>query len=329
MASAALTLIRAHWPNAFITLMLPQHFTGLFEKDPRVNEVFGFSVVSGFYHRQVQRQTILKIRQGKYDLGVLLTNSFSSAYWFWQAGVRLRAGYRACWRHALLTHSIKFSSLRTKQHLVTTYNELVWALGAPRLDALPALFMSDEEKEQARAILHPEIRWIGFNTQAAYGPAKCWPQECFEELIVTLLKDRTIGVVLFGDKKSAPYISTLFSACQKRMTHAGERLLNLAGTTNLRQLMAAISVCQLFVSNDSGPMHLAAALNVPVVAIFGSTDPVVTGPLGRATILYKAVHCSPCFKRVCPIDFRCMHRIEVREVLNAIEQYISYRRTSL
>jgi heptosyltransferase-2 len=99
-----------------------------------------------------------------------------------------------------------------------------------------------------------------------------------------------------------------------------ERAVNLAGLTSIRELMALISVCTAFLTNDSGPMHLAAAMNIPLVALFGSTDEIVTGPYMHGEVIHKHVSCSPCFQRVCPIDFRCMKNIEVREVATAIKK---------
>jgi heptosyltransferase-2 len=116
-----------------------------------------------------------------------------------------------------------------------------------------------------------------------------------------------------GDRNGAPLVNDICSGFP-------ERVINLAGKTNLRELMALIQSCSIILTNDSGPMHIAAAFDIPLLALFGSTNDTTTGPYGKhAKVIHKHVECSPCYKRVCPIDFRCMKRIEVDEVYQELQ----------
>jgi heptosyltransferase-2 len=126
-------------------------------------------------------------------------------------------------------------------------------------------------------------------------------------------------VVYFGDQAGATLVNEI---CHQLPT---DRVINLAGKTSLRELLAFINCCSYFLTNDSGPMHIAAALKIPLLALFGSTDNTRTGPYLNGKVLHKHVECSPCYKRVCPIDFRCMKRIEVDEVYQELQALIAER----
>ena len=149
---------------------------------------------------------------------------------------------------------------------------------------------------------------VGINPGANQGSAKCWLPERFREVAQRLLRNKNISVVFFGDKATA---SLLKEICQGLPS----RVVNLAGLTSIRELASLISICDLLLTNDSGPMHMASALGTPIVALFGSTNEIVTGPYRKGKVIHKHVECSPCYQRTCPIDFRCMKGIEAEEVL--------------
>jgi len=152
---------------------------------------------------------------------------------------------------------------------------------------------------------------IGINPGAAYGTAKCWLPDRFIEITKKILELPHTYVIYFGDAAASPLIKTLAEPFS-------ERVINMAAKTSLRELMALIHCCSAFLTNDSGPMHIAAALKTPLLALFGSTSEIKTGPYLKGRVIHKNVECSPCYKRVCPIDFRCMKRIEVSEVYNEL-----------
>ncbi len=327
MATPILADLREKFPSASITVMCKHSLCELLREDPSVDEVFCFTRPSGFLRRAENRSIIEKLKKGHYDLGVLLTHSFSSAWWFFRGGVKERLGYSGNLRKWLLTQSLKFPKMTDHQHLVLTYKHLLTPLGIPVSDTPPQLFLKDEEIEEARKRLlthgiGPQTTLIGINPGAAYGSAKCWLPDRFRAVAKKLIQNPDYHVIFLGD--------TSHSSLVKEICHdLGPKVINAAGTTSLRQLMALISCCRLLLTNDSGPMHIADALKTPVVALFGSTSEILTGPYQAGTVIHKHVSCSPCFKRVCPIDFRCMKQIETDEVLTAIANVLKNSKLSL
>ena len=159
---------------------------------------------------------------------------------------------------------------------------------------------------------------VGINPGATYGSAKCWLPERFREVTKRLLEQEDVYVVYFGDQATSSLVKEI---CQGLPA----RVINVAGLTSIRELAALIKLCDVLLTNDSGPMHIAAAVGTPLVALFGSTNEVVTGPYKTGKVIHKHVECSPCYQRVCPIDFRCMKRIEADEVLAAIHEALKLR----
>lgn len=321
MATPVLAELRNKWPQSKITAMCQANVAPLLKNDPHIDEIFSYRRPSGWIHRSQHLDIIERLRQGEYDLGILLTNSFSSAWWFWRGHVKNRVGYAGNLRSFLLNKAPSYPRNKETQHLVVTYKMLLESMGIPVTDIPPQLYISNEEKEAAEHILvRSEIdprnsTIVGINPGAAYGSAKCWLPERFVEVTQRLLEDPTVNVLFFGDQAGAPLVSQI---CQ----HMPSRVINLAGKTSIRELMSLIQKCTVFLTNDSGPMHIAAALNVPLVALFGSTNAVKTGPLPMGEVIQKKVSCSPCYKRICPIDFRCMKGIEVNEVYAALRKVI-------
>ena len=318
MATPILSDVRKAFPKASITAMCRIGVCHLLEKDPDINEIFCFSKASGFNRRDSHRDLIEKIRRGKYDLGILLTNSFSSSWWFYRGSVTYRIGYRGNFRGFLLTHLFDPPSQLRKQHLSKTYKMLLSVLGIPVSKTAPRLYLTNQEIQGAKELLKQQGMQesdilIGINPAAAYGTAKCWLPDRFVEVAHKLLQNQKIHLVFFGDQESVPLIKSICRTLPARV-------INLAGLTSLRELASLISLCRVFLSNDSGPMHIADALGVPVVALFGSTNEIVTGPFSKARVIHKHVACSPCYKRTCPIDFRCMKAIEVEEVYQQVLQ---------
>ncbi len=328
MATPILSDLRTAFPKAHITAMCRSPICELLKEAPEIDELFCFSKASGFGRRSEKRSVIEKLRQGKFDLGILLTHSFSSAWWFWQGKIARRIGYDCNGRKLLLTDSISLPNEIQKQHLVVTYKMLLELVGIPISETPPRLYLADKEIEEAKHLLMqrgiPEGSIvIGINPGATYGSAKCWLPERFREVAERLLKDQDVYLVFFGDQATSTLVREI---CQG----LSSRVVNLAGTTSLRQLASLISLCDVLLTNDSGPMHIADALNTPIVALFGSTSEVVTGPYrSSGTVIHKHVDCSPCYQRTCPIDFRCMKRIEADEVYNAIQKTIRPKRSKL
>lgn len=309
MATPVLIELRRRFSDASITAMCTSSIAELLKCDPSVDEILSFS-----YHN-LHHDEIEKIRQGNYDLGVLLPNSFSSAWCFWLGRVPRRLGYAGNWRSWLLTD--KMEPPETRLHQVEFYKYLLQPLGIPMSETAPRLTLRDTEKAAAKQLLFDRgyregQPLYGINPGAAFGPAKCWPADRYRALAKRLLENPKNFVVFFGDAPS--------------QIHDGlsDRAINFSGSTNLRELSSLIQCCDVLISNDSGPMHIGAALGTPIVALFGSTDDSATGPWGqKGAVISKHVSCSPCFKRTCPKDFRCMLEISVDEVVQkAIESRI-------
>jgi heptosyltransferase-2 len=312
MATPVLTDLRTAFPDASITAMCCTPTCELLQTDPTIDELFCFTKpLNKFLRRQERRNIIAKLEKSKFDIALLLTNSFSSAWWCWQANIPRRIGYAAHFRTFLLTDAMKKPQ---KMHQVDQYKHLLSALSIPTPSTTkPRLFVDTQEEKKTKLLLYQrgfieKKKLIGINPAAAYGTAKCWPPKRFRELALALAKE--YFVILLGD---ASTFSLVRNICKGLPSH----VLNLAGVTSLRELACLIKACDLFITNDSGPMHIAAAFGTPLIALFGSTDDSMTGPYGqKEAVINKHIPCSPCFKRTCPIHhLRCMTEISVEEVL--------------
>ena len=209
-------------------------------------------------------------------------------------------------------------------HQLREYLHLATALGASPEPLAPQLFVTPEEIEAAKEKFGLEkitAPIFGLNPGAEYGPAKRWPAEKFIAAAKEIQQQTNCIWLMFGGKNDAAITSQIVS----QLPSANSHLLNLAGQTSLRELMALLKLCRVLLTNDTGPMHVAAALGTPVVVPFGSTSPELTGPIFSpvAKILKSDAPCSPCFLRECPIDFRCMNDITVERVVEAVLRVIS------
>lgn len=321
MATPILTDLRHQWPEAKITVMCQGSLGTVIQEDPHINEVFSFRRPKNWLCRQVYQDIVVPLKTGHFDLGILMTNSFSSAYWFWRGHVQNRIGYVDHGRSLLLDYPIPFPEQRKTQHLVLTYKMLLEPLGIPVSKTSPCLYVTPQEQQAAREKLAScgvefSDLLVGVNPGAAYGSAKCWLPERFNQLSQRLLDYPNLKIAFFGDKGGAPLVQAICS------TLPPDRVIDLAGKTTLRELIALIQTCHLFLTNDSGPMHVASALGIPLIALFGSTSDIATGPYRGGRVIHKHVPCSPCYRRECPIDFRCMTRIEVQEVYQEMQVFL-------
>jgi heptosyltransferase-2 len=322
MATPVLADLRQKYPSAKITAMCQSGIAPLLSKDPNINELYSYKRPSGWIRRSQHGEIIEAIRLGEYDLGVLLTNSFSSAWWFWRGHVKRRLGYVGNLRSLLLTDAVQLPPQIKTQHLVTTYKMVLEPLNIPVSNNDPQIYLTDDERQNAKDLLVDHgipvgsATILGINPGAAYGSAKCWLPESYLAVTQKMLLHQNLYVVYFGDPAGASLVNEI---CAKI---PNTRVINLAGKTSLRELLSLISYCTIFLTNDSGPMHVASALGIPLLALFGSTDDTRTGPYKNGKVIHKHVECSPCYKRVCPIDFKCMKRIGVDEVYHQLQLLI-------
>ncbi len=304
-----------------------------------------------------------RVREQLFDVALILTNSPRSALEAWLARIPHRIGYARPWRNGFLTQAIpprperlemrKRSSREIRglvaaaasavpidhrppaiahpqAHQVREYLRLVAALGANPDPVLPFLYVTADEVEAIRRqfALDAARRWLGLIPGAEYGPAKRWPEGHFIAAAGELQRRVGCGIVIFGSQADMP----LARAIESAIGHPPSPVRNLAGRTSLRELCAALKVCDAALTNDTGPMHVAAAVGTPVVAPFGSTSPELTGPglpgEPRHRLLKSAAPCSPCFRRECPIDFRCLNGITVPRVVEAVMEALAAREPS-
>jgi heptosyltransferase-2 len=320
MATPILTDIRNKFPNAFITAMCRKPLGDFLAKDKDIDEVFSFQKVNfNLFKRKEERAICEKIKRGEFDLGILLTNSFSSAWWFYLGGVKQRLGYKTHYRNFLLNQGIVFPKEAYQQHQVITYKQLIEPLGIPISETNPRIYLSEHEKKEALTLLKQQGYKEGkklfvLHPGASFGTAKCWLPERFLEVCKAILKNPEHYIVFIGNDATGEIIHEI-------VPHLNQNVINLAGKTTLRQLACIISLSTVLLTNDSGPMHIAAALNVPLVALFGSTSPEKTGPYPHGEVICKKAVCSPCYQRICSKDFRCMKEITSQEVLDKLRKY--------
>lgn len=236
-----------------------------------------------------------------FELGVLFTNSFGTALAMRVAGVPERWGYARDGRGLLLTRAARRPAAAGGKSQVFYYRAMLEQIGVATSGAPDAsLRCPDPWRAAARAKLGAG-RFVGVAPGAAYGGAKRWPAERFAAAAAELAREREARVVVLGTAAERPAGKTLAQVCGA---------LDLTGNTSLPELCGALAELDLLLTNDSGPMHVAAALGTPVVAAFGPTDWRETAPFGgRAAIARESVECAPCRFRECPIDHRCMERL--------------------
>jgi heptosyltransferase-2 len=313
----ALRAIRARWLDAEITVLARPWVADLYSNSGLCNSsiVLPAAGASGGLSR-----VLGAIRGKRFDRAILFPNSFHAAWIAWRSGIPERIGYARDGRSFLLTQAVALPKAgEILDHEVYYYLELLrrvgWIDSLPQIDEIllpiaPAAIEKGRERLQAAGARKGKLR-IAFGPGAAYGSAKCWPPERFAELGDRLIADCDADVILFGTVSERETTERIAA----RMRHSP---LNFSGQTTIGDLASLFAACSLFIGNDSGAMHVAAAAGLPIVAIFGPTDPDGTAPLSRnRVVVRRAVSCSPCFLRHCPIDHRCMERIEVDAVYAA------------
>jgi lipopolysaccharide heptosyltransferase II len=269
-----------------------------------------------------KKREVHQLQSTRADTIVLLTNSFGSAWVARRAGIPERWGYHGAGRSVMLTRAV--ARPRRNTHQVEYYRDLVRECGIDAIDGPPRLAVTEQTRAAADGLLRDAKvtsgeRLVGFAPGAAYGHAKRWPPDRVGRLIVQLASAHGVVPVLVGagdDRITGREIESSLPA--------GTRLVNLIGRTTLRMLAGVIARCAAFVSNDSGAMHVAAALGVPLTAIFGPTNERVTAPssLGAVDVILRQVFCRPCMLRDCPIDHRCMKRIHVEDVAQSVARHL-------
>ena len=311
MCLPAIRAFKHSFPSEHLAVAAKRYLADIFLNIPEIDEVIPLP------DRWACLPGAGALREKHFTRGILFTNSFSSALLFRMAGIRSLTGYSRDGRGWMLTDRVprtaepahqQFHYLNIIEHLSGRRN---------RRDFPSALAVAAAEKEWAERFLQeqgiaPGRMLLAVSPMAAYGSAKAWPPDRFHEVIRHWLKSQPgVAVLLLGAPSERQGIAAIAAGLP-----AGT--LNLAGRLTLRRSIAVLSRCRLFIGNDSGMMHIAAALSVPLVAVFGPTEPGSTAPLAaRFRLLHHGADCAPCRRRECPTDHRCMTAVSVNEVLAA------------
>lgn len=322
----ALGQVRRRWRDAEIAVLARPYVAEMYGEQGVADRLWLDEFQGRHAGIRGRERLARELRGERFDAALLLTNSFDSAWVAWRARIPERIGYARDGRGPLLTKAIPTPRPgEIAAHESAYYLELLRRAGWIERVSLPErieLRASEAARRHARETLESagarrDRARIAFGPGASYGSAKCWLPERFAELADRLIEAFSADVILFGTAAERDLLDAISSA----MRH---RAVNLAGRTGIGELPAYFSECHLFVGNDSGAMHVAAAVGLPVVAIFGSTDAEGTAPVTpRLSIVQEKVFCSPCFLRRCPIDHRCMKRVTVDEVESAARTWLS------
>ncbi|MBM3298156.1 MAG: lipopolysaccharide heptosyltransferase II [Candidatus Aminicenantes bacterium] len=318
LAQPALESLRRSRPGADIWLLGPAWVRDLFPPKKLAAGVIPLGETGSL---RGLRRAARTLRAARFDAGLLLTNSFGSALLFALAGIPERWGYRRDGRGFLLTRGVRAETNGAPRHQLEYYLDLVRGLGMTPAPARVRLRLSARETRAAGAALEAlgvdlSRPVVVLSPGASYGPAKRWPAERFAALGALFQKKNRAEIVITGsagERELAGRVAALLP----------RRAAVLAGLTDLRRLLAVLSRASLVVSNDSGAMHLANALRVPVTAVFGPTDPAATRPYHQpSVVLKKDVACWPCLYRECPYDHRCLTSITPEEVYAAARMFL-------
>jgi heptosyltransferase-2 len=254
----------------------------------------------------------------RFDLAILFQNAFEAALLALLGGVKFRIGYNTDARRLFLTHAVIRNDQVLGLHQVEYYLSILRAMEWEAETRDPQLFVDEKDMGAVRSLLlsngiSEDDFLLGLSPGAIFGPAKRWPAERFAAVGDWSVERWGSKVLVMGSHKENDICTAVYNSMKYPA-------MNVCGRTTLGEAMALIKRCHFFVSNDSGLMHIAAALGVPMVAIFGSTDPAATGPRSqKARIIKHQIDCSPCLKPDCPTGYRCLSSIEAAEVWNEME----------
>lgn len=314
MTLPAVAAIRARWPRARISVLAKPWVAEVYRLSNAIDEIIVFEEPGRHAGSTGKLRLAGELRNKDFHCAILLQNAIEAAIIARLAGIPLRAGYNSDGRGLLLTHAVRRTAEIRQARQSDYYLAMVEALGCRAVETEPVLHPGKDYKRLAATLfarfgIDEKSVIIGLSPGAAYGPAKRWFPDRFAAVADSLIEEYRAEVVVFGSGGDRPSAAEV----QKNARHA---LIDVSGKTDLKEAIALISRCDIFISNDSGLMHVAGALGIPTVAIFGSTNPATTSPAGeKSVVIHHEVPCSPCLKPVCPTDFRCMKLIAVDEVL--------------
>ena len=322
MTTPTVRAIRKGFPNAQIGILAKPWVAPVFENSSYVDNLLIYDGERRHKGTLGKLRLARDLKKYNFDAAILLQNAFEAALIAFLARIPSRIGYDADARRILLTHAVPCTPEIKKEHQTRYYLNILHNMGMETYGDELYLELSRENRFRAEEILSQhgisqQDRIVGINPSATFGPAKQWFPERY-----ALLSDKIYGlngthIIIFG----GPGDRELGGKIAQIMQH---RPVDLSGKTSLGEAMALIEKCALFITNDSGLMHVAAALNVPLIAIFGSTNSITTGPLSsNSKIVQVPMECSPCLKPECPEGhLNCMDKISVDMVFDAVKEIL-------
>lgn len=318
MSLPALRALRTGFPRARITILAKPWVADLYRRESFADEVIVYPVPGGFHGLRDKWHLTRDLRRRQFDAAILLQNAFEAALVAWLARIPTRIGYNRDGRGFLLTRAIKTpDKSEIPRHERFYYLELLRRAGIMEEIADDVVRLEASSAAEAGRARFRALGWppgvVGVSPGAAYGSAKRWLPERFAQAAARVAMERGFAVAIFGSRDERPL-------CEQVQTMLADLApdvpaWNFAGETTLAQFIELTAACEIFLTNDSGAMHIASALGVPTVAIFGATDDIGTGPAGSLSrVVREPVECSPCLLRECPIDHRCMTRVTAERV---------------
>jgi len=317
----ALRAIRAIFDRARLSVLVADNLVGFFDGIDWIDEVIPYRSSVGAAGLKYHFKISSEISAREFDLAILFPGSFRSALWVMLAGVPVRIGYTGDGRGFMLTHRVSPGIDALAGHQSRYWLGLVrdvFDCDESFCDRPQTLTPSPQNVSAMRSWLamrriRQHAKLIAIAPAAAYGPAKEWPSAHYVALIDLLAERYGAECVLVGSSSER-------GRCEQLAASARAGAIVAAGETGVGELIALLSLCDGFAGNDSGAMHLAAALSLPTVGIFGSTNPARTGPVGqRADVIYRAVECSPCLDRTCRFGhYNCLREIAPAEVADSL-----------
>jgi lipopolysaccharide heptosyltransferase II len=310
MSVPAVRAIKNGRPDVHVTIAAPDKIAAMWKLIADVDAIVPLPNGSLFEGVRLLKQ------QSPFDVAILFPNSLRVALETWLSGIPRRVGYRGHSRSWLVNQIVREPRKPgPPEHHSLRFLRIALQCGAEATNAdlpTPNQTLNLQPSQGYGLASKPQTSMLGLCPGAEYGPAKRWLPERFAKAAVKIIAESPAQWILFGTKNDAAIGEQIAAAI-------GDHCVNRIGQTTLDQLIDELRQCRLLLTNDTGTMHLAALLGVPVVAIFGSTEPLLTGPLGNGHIILRHhVECSPCFLRECPIDFRCMKAISADEVAGAV-----------
>ena len=327
MSLPALQALRDRYPKAEITVLARPWVADIYARERFADRVISYEAGRGWRDLPGKWRTATRLRGERFHMAILLQNAFEAALLAWIARIPRRIGYNRDGRGMLLTEPVPVPGPgEIPPHESYYYLALLERAGildalpeveAIRLDGRDAARAAGKERLAAAGLGEPVI---GVSPGAAFGSAKRWLPERFADAAGRLAGELGASVAVFGSAGERP----LCEQVARSIAGAGVRVHNFAGETTLGEFIDLAAACRLFLTNDSGAMHVASALAVPTVAIFGATDHIATGPTGPlARVVREPVDCAPCKLRECPIDHRCMERVSAGQVVETARKLLA------